>query len=299
MIGVTSALARADAGFSVTSSLDRLLVLPHRIQWRGYTTLPASKVSEVDFFIDGGANRWTEHKPPYSFSSDTGYLVTSWLKPGIHRFTVKAVAKDGRVAADTVKARVGAPPPVPAELRGVWQRTLGPTHTPGWPRGTYKLIFDPRWISLIHPGPFDPVKSIPTGEGYINYFDWDPGTSSLHTQGVVTLKEQGPKDRVRRLAVPAGRPGCRLHVVGARVDADPEAGRRAGRLRTARSRLGRRVGQGGLSRIGQEEGGAAFAAPLRFEFDAKTFRLALGGWPCERACRRGSRLLTRSCNGFL
>src|SRR5262249_21807117 len=140
-------------------------------------------------------------------SDDTGYLVTSWLSPGRHRFRVKAIASDGRVAIDTVTARVAAPPTVPAGLHGTWQRAPAPIATPGWPKGTYKLVFDKRWIALIHPGPFDPVKSIPTGEGYINYFDWPPTATQFHVQGAVTLKEQGPKDRVGGWLCGPGGPG--------------------------------------------------------------------------------------------
>ena len=192
---ISVAAAAAGSGtspFVVKSSLDAHSTLPRRIHWLAYPSLTAAKIQEVDFTIDGGPVRWTEHNKPYSFSDDGGYLVTTWLKPGPHRFTVKAIAKDGRIALDTVTARVAAPPPVPSALKGTWAHTPAPIGTPGWPNGTYKLVFDPRWIELIHPGPFDPVKSAPTGEGYINYFDWDPGNTSFHVQGVVTLKTQDP-----------------------------------------------------------------------------------------------------------
>jgi hypothetical protein len=39
-------------------------------------------------------------------------------------------------------------------------------------------------------------RSIPTGEGHINYIDWTPGPSSFQVHGPVTLKMQGPTDRV-------------------------------------------------------------------------------------------------------
>jgi hypothetical protein len=199
--GIGAFAAFAHAGTKpcvVKSSLDKLSVLPHRIHWQASPSLPPTQVKKVEFSIDGGSVRWTEHKAPYSFSDDGAYLVTSWLKPGAHRFTVKAVATDGRVAIDTVTAKTVAPPAVPAELRGTWQRTpFSKVLVPGWPTGTYKLVFDSRWIKLIHPGPFDPVKSAPTGQGYINYFDWNPtGANRFHAQGAVTLKAQGPKDRV-------------------------------------------------------------------------------------------------------
>jgi hypothetical protein len=208
-IGIFAAFAQAGAKpFIVKTSLDKRSVLPHRIHWLAYPSLPPALVKQVDFSIDGGPVRWIEHHAPYSFSDDTGYLVTSWLSPGEHRFRVKAIANDGRVAIDTVTARVAAPPTVPAELQGSWQRTPAPIQTPGWPKGAYTLTFDPRWIALIHPGPFDPVKSIPTGEGYINYFDWNPNATGIHLQGVVTLKEQGPKDRVGGWLCGPGGPGA-------------------------------------------------------------------------------------------
>lgn len=209
LFGAAGAAARPEtSAFVVKSSLDGRTSLPHRIHWLGFPSLPATQIQEVDFSIDGSPIRWTEHSKPYSFSDDGGYLVTSWLKPGPHRFTIKAVAVDGRVALDTVTAQVTAPPAVPDALKGTWTRTPDPISTPGWPTGSYKLVFDPRWIELIHPGPFDPVKSVPTGEGYINYFDWNPGNNSFHIQGVVTLKTQGAKDRVGGWLCGPGGPGA-------------------------------------------------------------------------------------------
>jgi hypothetical protein len=208
-LSVFAAFAQAGAKpFLVKSSLDKRSVLPHRVRWVAYPSLPPSQVREVDFSIDGGPVRWVEQHAPYSFSDDTGYLVTSWLSPGRHQFRVKAITSDGRIAIDTVTARVAAPRTVPAGLQGTWERTPAPIATPGWPKGTYKLVFDKRWIELIHPGTFDPVKSVPTGEGYINYFDWNPGTTQFRVQGAVTLKEQGPKDRVGGWLCGPGGPGA-------------------------------------------------------------------------------------------
>jgi len=47
-------------------------------------------------------------------------LVTSFLKPGLHTFTVHAVTTDNQIATDTVKAQVTAPPAPPAKLAGAW-----------------------------------------------------------------------------------------------------------------------------------------------------------------------------------
>jgi len=233
-VGILAAFAQAGAKpFVVKSSLDHKSVLPHRIHWLAYPSLSPSQIREVTFTIDKGPIRWTEHHAPYSFSDDSGYLVTSWLRPGKHQFSVKAVARDGRVAVDSVTARVLAPPTVPTGLKGTWQRTPAPIATPGWPTGAYKLVFDRRWIELIHPGPFDPVKSAPTGEGYINYFDWNPGASRFHVQGAVTLKEQGPKDRVGGWLCGPGGPGANYtwHASGATLTLEPVGGSDACRLR--------------------------------------------------------------------
>src|SRR4051794_33446237 len=156
--------ASPTAAFTVSSTLDHKATLPHHIRWHATTTLPANQIAEVDFLIDGKLS-WVEPKPPYSYSDDTGYLVTSWLTAGNHRFTVRAKSKDGRVANDTVTARVApaAEPSVP--LAGKWHRTVDPTGvptpgTPGAPKdtptpaGTYTLTFDKRWLQTRDPGTF-------------------------------------------------------------------------------------------------------------------------------------------------
>jgi len=209
IVAVSSALARGAATpIAITSSLDGKKVLPHRIHWLAFPKLAHAQLKEVDFLIDGGPVRWVEHNPPYSYSDDGAYLVTSWLSPGPHRFTVRVIAKDGRIGTDTVTAQVVAPPAVPTALKGNWQKTVTGSTEPGWPNGTYVVKFDPRWIELDHPGPFDPVKSIPTGEGYINYLDWVPAGTRFQTQSSVTLKAQGPKDRVGGWLCDAGGPAA-------------------------------------------------------------------------------------------
>lgn len=207
VVAVSSALAHAGDGPRVRSSLDHLTRLPHRVHWLAYPSVPKAQVKEVDFLIDGGPVRWVEKNPPYSFSDDGGYLVTSWLTPGRHRFTVRVLTKDGRVGSETATALVAAPPAVPTALAGTWTRQVTGSTEPGWPNGTYRLRFDRRWIELDHPGPFDPVKSVPTGDGYINYLDWTAGKNRFHVQSSVTLKTQGPKDRVGGWLCEPGGPG--------------------------------------------------------------------------------------------
>ncbi len=175
--------------FSVTSTLHGKKVLPHRIAW----VARAAGATEVKFLIDGKV-RWIEHTPPYSYSDDGGYLVTSWLSPGPHRFTVRAESYRGEKASETVVARVVAAPDPPSELAGTWQRNI-PNQVPADPgcapdpnpAGLYTLIFDRRWIESINPGTFDPVKSPQTFAGYIVDNDWIPGPKTFQIAGSVTI----------------------------------------------------------------------------------------------------------------
>lgn len=137
VLGTPSAGARPDAAaFTIRSSLDGKTVLPHRIAWIGY---PSANVegAGVEFLIDGKLV-FSNRLEPYAFGHDgrdettgkrrTGYLVTSWLSPGQHRFTVRAVrasSAGGRVpATKTVVARVLRAPAPPGALAGTWRRTI-------------------------------------------------------------------------------------------------------------------------------------------------------------------------------
>jgi hypothetical protein len=80
-------------------------------------------VSEVDFLIDDQPAA-VEHLAPYSFGGDASWLVTSFLEPGTHTFTTKAVAADGRTAVETATATVKAAPEPPADLSGRWSKTV-------------------------------------------------------------------------------------------------------------------------------------------------------------------------------
>ena len=205
-VGVLAALSpslavAAPAPFTVGSSLGGMTVLPHRIHWLGSPSLPAAKVREVDFLIDGRLG-WVEHNPPYVFSDDDGahqgFLVTSWLNPGRHHFTVRAIARDGRVARSTVTARVLPAPAPPRALAGTWRRVLRDTSgapEPGsagnptdtlTPPGAYTMIIEKRWIRHIWPGRFDPRTSGDTGAGWIITSDYTPGGTAFRVYGSVT-----------------------------------------------------------------------------------------------------------------
>lgn len=204
LVGLTAAAAKAPPKvFKVTSTLDGKKVLPHRIHWLAFPRVSASQVSEVAFLIDGKV-KWVEHNAPYSYSEDGGYLVTSWLSPGTHRFTVRVTGSSGRHGTDTVVARVVAAPEPAAPLAGKWQRTI-PAAVPGdpacgaadaVPAGTWTLVFDHRWIETIYPGRFDPVESRQTLGGYIIDNDYVPGPTTFQVAGSVTvnlLRDSDPR----------------------------------------------------------------------------------------------------------
>ena len=101
--------------------------------------------------IDGKV-RWSEREAPYNYGADddgrnAGFLMTTWLKPGKHRFTVRAVDDSGHEATRTVVASVSAAPAPPAALSGTWTRTvtvadLKKGDHDGPPPGAWKLVFD-------------------------------------------------------------------------------------------------------------------------------------------------------------
>jgi hypothetical protein len=128
VVAVSSALAGGDTKrLTVTSTLDGKTVLPLRIAWIAQPQIALKQVAQVDYLIDGQL-AWIEHSPPYYYGGnhghDSNWLVTSFLKPGLHTFAVKAVTTNGRSASDTVKARVIAAPPPPAKLAGAWTRMV-------------------------------------------------------------------------------------------------------------------------------------------------------------------------------
>jgi hypothetical protein len=175
--------------FSVTSTLRDKKLVPRRIHWVARTSAPAS---EVRFLIDGKV-RWIEHNPPFSYSDDGGYLVTSWLSPGRHRFAVHATSVTGARATEAVTARVPAAPPPPAGLAGRWQRVIPKPVPPdpafpgdAVPAGTWTIVIDKRWIASHFPGKFNPATSPQTGAGNILLDDYTPGPQAFTVYGAVT-----------------------------------------------------------------------------------------------------------------
>ena len=165
--------------FTIGSSLTGMKVLPHRVRWVGY---PSANVGSrgVDFLIDGKLvmrNRQPSHAfgevgRDASGSVKSGFLVTSWLTPGMHSFTVRACspspcytdtqfpgARPAVIATKTVVARVVAAPIPPAQLAGTWTKRV-PKAIPGDPgalyngpaaAGTYRMVIDSRFIQHLDP----------------------------------------------------------------------------------------------------------------------------------------------------
>jgi len=132
-------LDRAGEPLSVMSTLDGQRVLPHSIPWIARPSVPAAMVKQVNFTVDGKLI-WIEHKTPYKVWN-TGGFITSWLKPGTHRFTTTLITTSGQQATDTVTARTIAPPPAPSSLTGIWLRAIGPA-VAGAYAGTWILTID-------------------------------------------------------------------------------------------------------------------------------------------------------------
>jgi len=190
--------------FKIASTLDGKTVLPHRIRWLGMPTLPSSQIKRVEFLIDNKVV-WIEHSAPYVYGSDhetrRNWLVTSWLSPGTHRFTVRAVSTADATATDTVSARVLPPPVVPSALAGTWQRTIADTSaapknvTSGNPTGTltppgrYAITFEPRWIHDVFPCDTSPCRfNDKTGGGGEFVSDWTPAAKTFQVRGPVTFR---------------------------------------------------------------------------------------------------------------
>jgi hypothetical protein len=183
VIAASSALAGGGQPFKVTSTLDGKTVLPHRIHWLAHPRLPTSRITEVDFLIDGKV-RWIEHGAPYVYGGDhdghnQGYLITTWLAPGKHRFTARVTDTDGRNATRTVVARVLTAPEPPAKLKGEWTRIVtdddlkksDPAFGGGPPAGTWKLVFDR--VGAWH---LDPL-----GSGVVNQYEATPGVIRVYS----------------------------------------------------------------------------------------------------------------------
>jgi hypothetical protein len=141
-ISVSSAAAgrsMAAGGAKLTSSLDGKSVLPHAIRWLAKPPTPYSRITKVQFLIDGKL-RWIETKAPYVYGDDSDELVTTWLTAGKHTFTVRAFRRGATTLTRTTKARVLPAPSPPPELSGTtWNRTLSRKGSGGSPAGTWTL----------------------------------------------------------------------------------------------------------------------------------------------------------------
>lgn len=174
-VAACSAASAVTPPFKVTSTLDGRTVLPSRIHWLAYPKVPEAKVAEVAFLVDGKV-RWIEHKAPYTFGEDGGYLVTTWLSPGRHRFTVRVTDAAGRRATDTVAARTGPTPAPPNALAHRWHRTVtaadqkkaGYDSPP--PAGKWDIVIDRVGIWELDP----------LGGGTITEFSARPGVLKVY-----------------------------------------------------------------------------------------------------------------------
>jgi hypothetical protein len=131
---------------TVTSTLDHLAQVPERIRWIATIQPASTTVDHVDYLIDGKV-AWTETSAPYVYGGDDdganlGYLITTWLQPGAHTFTVRVVGGAQAVlATDQVRAQTVAGAAPPAGLAGVWSRVV-PGSPGGPPTGRWRLAFD-------------------------------------------------------------------------------------------------------------------------------------------------------------
>ncbi len=207
----SSTVARPDASaFTIRSSLDGKTTLPHRIAWVAY---PSAEVEApgVEFLIDGKVV-FRNRLEPYAFGADgrdetsgkrrTGYLVTSWLSPGRHRFTVRAKRASSagtRVSATkTVVARVGGAPAPPAALAGTWRRSVSrpvpgdpgalyasgrggtyPGRDPA-PAGTWRMVVDGRFVQHLAP------------TGYVINSDYAAGAQTIRFASPVWTTPRAP-----------------------------------------------------------------------------------------------------------
>ena len=197
-LALAGSASAATPHLTISSTIDGKTVLPRHLRWQAFPTLSAAHVKQVEFRIDGKL-RWIEQTAPYVYGEDEsgahkGYLVTTWLSPGRHRFTVRAVTDSG-VAVDTVTARLLPAPQVPAALAGTWQRNVtGPiqadigaaSQNPA-PGGVYTMTFDQRYVRETYPGTYTPITSDSQPcNGCILLEDYVAGPSTLQLWGAVT-----------------------------------------------------------------------------------------------------------------
>jgi hypothetical protein len=183
VLATVPAVSAAAKPLAVSSSIDGRKELPFRIRWIAHPNVSASSVLEVDFLVDGKV-RWATTDAPFVYGGQddesrySGYLVTTFLAAGIHRFGVKVTDSDGRVATHTTRARVAAAPEPPADLQGVWTRAVSnadleksdPTFGNPPPVGTWKLVFD-------RVGAWE-LDS--TGAGIVEQYSASPGVLNMY-----------------------------------------------------------------------------------------------------------------------
>jgi hypothetical protein len=113
--GTTSATSTQQV--EVNSSLEGVNELPGHIRWIATTSLPEERVEEVRFLINERL-RWVDQDEPYMYGGDRAYLVTTWLYPDIHDFTVQVVDSSGEITGTTISARV--PERKQQQNQGLW-----------------------------------------------------------------------------------------------------------------------------------------------------------------------------------
>jgi hypothetical protein len=125
----------------VESSLEGMAILPRHVRWIVTTSLPAEKIREVRFAVNG-TRVWTDHDPPYAYGEEGAYLVTSYFHDsywdetrGGQRFTARVIEWGGVTWRSVVVARV----PRPQTTR----RFLSPTSYRIWGRLSAAALEDP------------------------------------------------------------------------------------------------------------------------------------------------------------
>jgi hypothetical protein len=172
-----------EQAFTVRSTLTGKTVLPHRIHWLGFPSLPPAKVAEVDFLIDGKLS-WVEHHAPYTYGYNGNYLVTSWLTPGSHTFTVRAISTAHERASTSTAARVLPAAPPPAALAGSWRRVVTKAEARGSGRpGVWRLTINKIGWQLRDPGGHGALVDV----AYLS-------SGLLEARGGIATKPQSPHE---------------------------------------------------------------------------------------------------------
>jgi hypothetical protein len=114
-------------------------------------SVPSSKILWVKFLIDGRLT-WLETHAPYYYGGEGNFLVTSFLSPGQHAFTVTAVTVHGRVASTTVRASVPVAPAPPRALAGTWKRYQKQSDPSSPPSGNWRVVINRVGWKIYDPG---------------------------------------------------------------------------------------------------------------------------------------------------